>query len=90
VCPSRAPARMPHLPFSALGAFLRKDLHVIGAQPLPEGRVKETVVAHYSSGLDVLLDDQVAVAVDLRFIDADVLIWDDPCRWPGPGTRYQD
>lgn len=59
---------------------------MIGAQPLPGVRVAGTVVAHHPWGLDVLLDNQVAVTVDLRFIDDDVLIWGDPCRWPEPGT----
>jgi hypothetical protein len=60
---------------------------VAGPQLLPGARVTGTITAHCPWGLEVLLDDQTAVTVDLRFIDDDALVWGDPGRWPVPGTR---
>jgi hypothetical protein len=40
-----------------------------------------------SWGLEVLLDDQIAVTVDLRFIDDDMIVWGDPRHWPVLGSR---
>jgi hypothetical protein len=44
-------------------------------------------VPHHPWEIDVLLDNQIAVTADLRFIDDDVLVWGDPQRWPIPGMR---
>jgi len=38
-------------------------------------------------GLEILLDDQTAAMIDLRFIDDDVIVGGDRCRWPMLGTR---
>jgi hypothetical protein len=38
-------------------------------------------------GLEVVLDDQPAATVDLRFVDDDVIVWSDRRRRPAPGTR---
>jgi len=53
---------------------------VADPQPLPEASVTGTIVAYHLWGLEVLLNDQTAVTVNLRFIDDDVLIWGDPCH----------
>jgi len=60
---------------------------VADAQPLPGTRVAGTVVAHQPWGLELLLDDRTVATVDLRFIDDDVIVWGDPCRWPAADAR---
>jgi len=60
---------------------------VAGLQSPPSRLVSGIVVVHHPWGLEVLLDDQTAVTVDLRFIDDDPIIWGDGANWPAPGTR---